>query len=50
MNFYIIVILLIMEEQYIRIKVLFVRHGQTEHNVSEILAGQQPGKLTLYGQ
>lgn len=31
------------------IRVLFVRHGETEHNKSRTIAGHQPGKLTPAG-
>lgn len=31
------------------IKVLFVRHGETEDNKTKTIAGQKPGKLTAMG-
>lgn len=32
------------------LKVLLVRHGQTEDNKTETIAGHRPGKLTALGR
>ena len=39
-----------MEPEYTSLRILFVRHGETQHNKTKTLAGQQPGKLTNTGR
>ena len=38
-----------MKENVAKLNLKIVRHGQTTHNQSKLITGQQPGKLTELG-
>ena len=39
-----------MQSEDFKISILFARHGETYHNKSKTIAGQQNGKLTSVGE